>query len=97
MTCIIINIDQVEAVDLGEKILFPKLSVLLMSFIDMDPDEASKILGRQGELCPVFAAVVVALVGRRAPETECETDDESKNGKQELIDADWGWSIYAAY
>ena len=86
--------NQVKAVDLGEKILFPNLSVLFMSFIDVDPDKASKILGRQCELCPVFSAVVVALIGRGASEAQCETDDEPKNGKQELVDTDWRRSIH---
>lgn len=89
--------DQIKAVDLGEKILFAKLPAFLMSFIDVDPDKSSKILGRQCELCPVFAAVVVALVGRGASEAQCETDDEPKNGKQELVDADCRRSIHLAY
>jgi hypothetical protein len=88
--------DQVEAVDLCEKILFAELSVLLVSLIDVDPDEASQILGGESELCPVFAAVIVALVGRGASEAQCETDDETKNGKEELVDADWKRSIHVA-
>jgi hypothetical protein len=88
--------DQVEAVDLCEKILFAELSVLLVSLIDVDPDEASQILGGESELCPVFAAVIVALIGRGASEAQCETDDETKNGKEELVDADWKRSIHVA-
>jgi len=53
------------------------------------PDEASKILGRESELCPVFAAIIVALVGGGTSEAQCETDDESEDGKQKLVDTDW--------
>lgn len=81
--------NQVEAVDFGEKILLAELRVLAVPFINMDPDEASKILRCKLKLSPVFAAVVVALVGRGTSEAQCETDDETKNGKQELIDTDW--------
>lgn len=81
--------NQIEAIDFGKKILFAELGVLAMSFIDMNPDKASKILGCKSELSPIFATVVVALVGSRASEAECKTDDETENGKQELVDADW--------
>lgn len=80
--------NQVEAVDLGKKILFAELSVLAVSFIDMDPDESSKILGCKMKLSPVLAAVIVALVGCGTSEAECKTDDETKDRKQELIDTD---------
>ena len=80
--------DQVKAVDLGQKILFAELSVLVMSFVDMDPDEASQILGCKMKLSPVFTTVIVALIGCGASEAQCETDDETKNSKQELIDTD---------
>jgi hypothetical protein len=81
--------DQVEAVDFGEKILLAKLSVLFMPFIDVDPDKAGQVLRCESELSPVFATVVIALVGRGASEAQCETDDETEDGKQELVDTDW--------
>jgi hypothetical protein len=81
--------DQIEAIDFGEKILFAKLSGLLMPFIDVDPDKAGQVLRRESKLSPVFATVVVALIGSGASEAQCETDDETENGKQELVDTDW--------
>ena len=73
--------------------MFAERSVLLVTFIDVYPDEASKILGRESKLCPIFAAIIVALVGGGTSEAQCETDDETKYGKQQLIDTDWWWSI----
>ena len=93
LECDCVRGDQVEAVDFGEKILFAELRILPMPFIDVNPDKASEILGRETELCPVFAAVVVPLVCRGASEAQSETDDETKNGEQELVDADWRRSI----
>jgi hypothetical protein len=77
--------------------LFAELAVLFMSFVYMDPDQASKVLRCESELCPVFAAVIVTLVGSGASEAQCETDNETKNRKQELIDADWRQSIHIAH
>jgi hypothetical protein len=50
--------------------------------VDVDPDDAGKILGVEGELGPVFAAVVVSLVGGGGAEREGETDDETEDGKK---------------
>ena len=61
-----------------------------MAFVDVDPDEASEILGCEGELGPVFAAIIVTLIGCGASEAQCETDDKTQDGKQKLIDADCG-------
>jgi hypothetical protein len=94
LECDCVGSDQIEAVDLGEKILFAERSVLLMSFVDVDPDETGKILGRKSKLCPVFATIIVALVGRGASEAQGKTDDETKDGKQELVDADWRQSAH---
>ena len=58
-----------------------------MALIDVNPDKAGEILGRECQLCPVFAAIIVALVCCGASEAESETNDETENGKQELIDA----------
>jgi hypothetical protein len=60
-----------------------------VALVDVDPDEAGEVLGREGQLRPVLAAVVVALVCRGAAEAESETDDEAENGEQELVDTDW--------
>jgi hypothetical protein len=65
-----------------------------VSFVNVNPDKTCKILGHKSELCPVFAAVIVALVGRRTSEAQRQTDDETKNGKQELVDANWRWLIH---
>jgi hypothetical protein len=48
--------------------LFAELSVFFMPFIDVNPDKASKVLGLESELCPVFTAVIVSLVGSGASE-----------------------------
>lgn len=36
--------DQVEAVDLGEKVLLAKLRIFGMPLVDVDPDQAGKVL-----------------------------------------------------
>lgn len=94
LECDCVRSDQVQAVDLGKKVLFAERGVLLVTFIYVYPDKASKILGRESELCPVFAAIIVALVGGGTSETQCETDDESEDGKQKLVDTDWRWSVH---
>ena len=68
LECDCIRGDQVETIDLGKKILFAELSVFFMPFVDVNPDKASKVLGLESELCPVFTAVIVSLVGSGASE-----------------------------
>lgn len=58
-----------------------------MSLIDVDPDQARKVLGCQGELCPVLPAFIVAFVCGGAAEAEGKTDDETENSKEKLVDA----------
>lgn len=81
--------DHVEAVDFGQEVLLAQLGVLVVPLVHVDPDEAGEVLGREGQLRPVLAAVVVALVGCGAAEAERETDDEAEDGEEELVDADW--------
>ena len=80
--------NQIETIDLGEKVLFTELGVLLVSFVDVDPDQACEVLRCESELRPVFATVIVALIGGGTTKAEGETDDETEDGKKELIDAD---------
>lgn len=90
LECDGIGSDEVQAVDFGQQVLFTEFRVLTVAFVDMNPDEASEILGCEGELGPVFAAVVVALIGCGASEAQRETNDETQDGKQKLVDADCG-------
>lgn len=80
--------DQVEAVDLGEEVLFAEFSVFLVSLVDVDPDQTCKILRCKGQLRPVLAAVIIAFISSRAAEAKGQTNNETKDGEQKLIDAD---------
>jgi hypothetical protein len=81
--------DQVEAVNLGEEVLFAELGVFLVALIDVNPDKARKVLRCEGQLRPVFAAVIVALIGSGAAEAQSKTDNKTENGEQKLVDTDW--------
>jgi hypothetical protein len=79
--------DHVEAADLAKQILFTHHRVI-MSFLSMDPDQACEVLRHESKLCPVLAALAVALIGCRGAETKRETNNETEDGEEELVDAD---------
>jgi hypothetical protein len=79
--------DHVEAADLAQQILLTHHRVIV-TFLSVDPDQAREVLRHEGELRPVLAALAVALVGCRGAETERETNDETEDCEEELIDAD---------
>ena len=61
--------------------MFTELSVFLVALINVNPDKARKVLRCEGQLRPILAAVIVALVGSRAAEAEGETDNKTENGE----------------
>jgi hypothetical protein len=60
-----------------------------MALLSVNPNQASKVLRCETELRPVLAAFVVALVGGGAAEGKSETDNETEDCKEELINADY--------
>lgn len=84
--------DKIEAGDFGNQILLAKLA---FSLFCVYPDQSSKILSRQCQLCPVLPALVITLVCCRAAEAESQTDDETEDGKKELIDTHCSVLVFA--
>jgi hypothetical protein len=82
-----VGCDQVEAVDLGEEVLFAELGIFGVSLVYVNPDETCEVLRCERQLRPVFATVVVALICGGATEAEGKTNDETEDGEKELIDA----------
>jgi hypothetical protein len=60
-----------------------------VTLVDVDPYETREVLRCKGELCPVFAAFVVAFVCGGGTEGQRETDDETEDCKEKLVDADY--------
>lgn len=65
-----------------------------MALLGMDPNQARKVLRDKGQLRPVLAALVVALVGSGRAEAQCQTDDETEDSEKQLVDADYLQSVY---
>lgn len=59
--------DEVQAADLCQQVLLPEQGIGV-PLINVDPDQAREILRCKGELRPVFATFVVALISGRAAE-----------------------------
>ena len=54
------------------------------------PQHAAHVLRRKDHLLPVAPALCIALVGGRIAERQAETDDETEDGEQNVVDADCG-------
>lgn len=80
--------DEVQRADLGEEI-FLACDGVVVALLGVHPDEAREVLADEGQLGPVLAAFIVALVGRGGAEAERETDDETQDREEELVDAHW--------
>lgn len=73
-------------VQFGQKVLLAQLAVALVC---VDPDGTDQVLANELNLTPVLPAFHVALVCRACAEGDGETDDETKDGEQQVADVEW--------
>jgi hypothetical protein len=78
--------DKIHASNLCDQVVLAELAI---SFIRVDPNQARKILGSESQLGPVFASFAVSFVCGRATEAESETDDETEDCEEELVDTNY--------
>ena len=88
------GIDQVNGTEFTQQVLLGIFGMFRVVALDnVQPDDTGQISRRQGELRPVFAAIVVSLVGGGDAEGETECNDETQNSEQHCVDT---WSIALA-
>ena len=78
-----VTLEQRDDVQFGQKILLAQVAFTL---IRMDPDGAGQVLADELQLTPVFPAFCVSLIGRARAERDCETDDKTEDGQQQVAD-----------
>lgn len=82
------SIDKINSAEFAQQVLFRILRMLwVLPLSNVQPDKTGQISRRQGELRPVFAAIVVSLVGGGDAEGETECNDETQNSEQHCVDA----------
>ena len=73
-------------VQFGQKVVLAQLALALLG---VDPDGTGQVLTNKLDLTPVLPAFHVALVCRACAEGDGETDDETKDGEQQVADVEW--------
>lgn len=72
-------------IQLSQKILF---SLFTFAFGDIDPYCSRKVPSCLDKKRPILAPIGPSLVSRRAAERQCQTNDNTQNSEQDIIDSD---------
>lgn len=81
-----INLSVTRDIQFVKEILLAQLALSLRS---MDPNRACHVLAHEDQLTPVFPSLGVALISGAGTERNGQTDNETKNRKQESADSKW--------